>query len=307
MVRAAAERVSYEVNTVARAMITGRTDTIGVILPEIGNDFFIRILEGVSRRARDAGYDLLLVNTDEDADRERKAVSVMRGRRVDGILACPADPAGGNHLRSIVESDGNLVLLDRSMRDFEVTCVGIDNRAAGYRATRYLLDAGHHRIMLYSGLTRDQLDAARTVARDTPRAGETPTEGRAVGYFSALADAGIAVDRSMSLAAKAPSDRPTAVLTTDSPLTLQVLRRFKEIGLSVPDDISLLGFDDAAWIPVIDPPVTVIEQPAYDIGYRAAGLLIESIEGNREMSEAASVILPARLIERSSVAAPPKL
>lgn len=316
-VRAAALKVGYEVNHVARSMITGRTRTIGVVLSDIENDFFVRALRGISHVAREQGYDVFLASTDEDVDLERKAVKALRGRRVEGLLVCPVDPADAQHLTSVSAAGEPLVLLDRGVAGLITDCVGIDNRRAGYEATRALLDAGHTKIAVVSGIGTEAMDRALHNAPDTEQPGETPSEGRVVGHYRALLEAGVVPDTRLQVPTNFSrpevteavgrvldsEPRPTAILTSDSLETLGALHAIRLAGLTVPDDISLLGFDDAAWIPVVLPPITVVEQPAYDMGVHAARALIDRIEGVDTPPR--TVILPTRLISRESLGPPP--
>lgn len=315
-VRAAARKVGYRVNTVARSMITGRTNTIGVVLPDVQNSFFVRTLRGASDLARERGYDVLLSNTDEKVELEREAVELMRDRRVDGLLVCPADPGEADYLQPVQEADEYVVLLDRSVGTVDVPCVGIDNRAAGYEATRVLLEAGHRRIAFVSGLAREFMDRALANAPDMSNPLESPSEGRAVGHCRALLEAGIAPDPSLLIPTSFThesvrlavsklldsGDNVTAILTTDSLLTLGALRGIQTSGWSVPEDISLVGFDDADWIMVVEPQITVLEQPAYEIGAMAARLLIDRIDGKPTNGE--DILLPTKLIKRHSVGPP---
>lgn len=314
-VHSAARALGYEPNVLARSMITGRSRTIGVVLADIENNFFIRALRGIEHAARLHGFDVLLANSDESVESERISLEGMRGRRVEGLLLCPADTDDVDHLRALVEGDHHVVLLDRDVAGLAVDSVGIDNRAAGRMATEYLIRAGHTDIALLSGLRPSLFRRAMQASLETPRPGESPTEGRMVGYRAALTDAGLPVNPALMPAhggshfeeariemAKLLESgaRPTAVLTSDSVQTLGVIAAVREAGLRLPSDISLLGFDDTDWAPVVDPSVTVIEQPAYEIGLQATDLLISRIQGRTE--PASQVRLPTTIIERASVA-----
>lgn len=313
--RAAAE-VGYRANALARSMITGRTGTIGIVLADIENQFFVQALRGISHVARTAGYDLLLANTEEDVDLERAAIEVMSSRQVEGLLVCPANPHASPHLITMTAGKP-LVLLDRTIAQLEADVVGIDNRHAGYEATRRLVELGHRRIGLISGVGRSTiLDCFGRPEGPAP-AGETPSEGRIVGYCQALREVGVEPDirwsgtagfhREDAYAAAAEllagPDRPTAIMASDSIQTLGALQAIRAAGLTIPDDISLLGFDDADWAPVVEPPITVVEQPAYEIGTRALQFLIERIENSA--AAVRSELLPTKIIERGSIDRPP--
>lgn len=316
-VREAAAAVGYQANAVARSMITGRTKTLGIILSDIENNFFVRALRGISHIARDKGYDVLLANTDEDVALERRALEMMRSRRVEGLVLCPADLDEIDHLHAVASGDQPLVLLDREAREIDADSVGIDNRRAGCEATSLLLDAGHTRIAVVSGLRRELNDRAQRNALAGPQPGESPSEGRVAGHYEALLRAGLGPDPrlqvSVGLDLAAASEgvatmlasgaQASAILTSDSLQTLGALHALRRAGLSIPHDISLLGFDDSDWAPVVEPPLSVIEQPAYDIGLRAAELLVARIEGGGDVRE--RIQLPTRYLARGSVAAPP--
>lgn len=316
-VRRAAEEVGYRVNELARSMITGRTRTIGVVLSDIENQFFTIALRGITDVLREHGYDLLLANTDEDSEAERKAIQVMAGRQVEGLIVCPVDPDEVEHLAECVAAGRPVVLLDRTVTALRLDSVGIDNRRASREVVSGLIARGHRRIGMVSGVRPRVL--ARALQQDSldPVAGETPSEGRLVGYCHALRDAGIPIDpalvvdggfhRGQAHAAarrllESP-ERPTAIVTTDSLHTLGALQAIRDLGLRCPEEISLLGFDDADWASLVEPPITVVSQPAYDIGARAAEFLLSRITDGG--GEPRSVQLPTTLIERASVAAPP--
>lgn len=315
-VREAAEAVGYQANAVARSMITGRTRTLGVILSDIENDFFVRALRGISHIARDKGFDVLLANTDEDVELERRTLEMMRSRRVEGLILCAADLDQIDHLHAVADGGQPLVLLDREAAQVPADSVGIDNRGAGYRATRILLEAGHTCIAVVSGLKPELIDRARSSAGARPQPGESPSEGRVAGYFQALLEAGVEPDPRLQVAVSldvaavsegvgevlASEHPPTAIVASDSLQTLGALHAVRRAGLSIPDDISLLGFDDSDWAPVVEPPLSVIEQPAYDIGLRAAELLVARIEG--DAGELERVQLPVAYVERESIGPP---
>lgn len=316
-VQAAAQAVGYRVNELARSMITGRTRTIGVVLSDIENQFFTRVLRGISDVVREHGYDLLLANTDEDSEAERKMVQVMNGRQVEGLLVCPADPDDSAHLAETVASGRPVVLLDRTVTDLALDSVGIDNRQAMREVIAGLIARGHRRIGMIAG---DQRFFSRAFTQDSggPGAGETPTEGRIVGYCQALRAAGLPVDpslvvdggfhqgRAREVAAELLSmtDRPSVVVTTDSLHTMGVVQAIRDLGLRCPEDVSLVGFDDTDWAALVQPPISVVSQPAYDIGAQAAEFLLARIASGSAPREQRRVQLPTAFIERASVGSP---
>lgn len=302
----AARMLRYSRNGLARSMVTGRTHTLGAVVADIESPFFARAMRAFSDVVGRAGSHVLLSNTDEDVDSERAAVEVLQQRRVDGMLVAPASPVEVDHLHAVHLGGTPLVLLDRALPGLAADSVVIDNVLAGRMATEPLLAAGHRRVAM---VTSADLDGPAD-----PRA--NPGLGRAVGYRQALRVAGIDAgdapistgDFRVSSAQRRTAELldgphpPSALVTTDSTMTLGALRALHARGLRVPDDVSLVGIDDADWLPVLVPPVTVVAQPTAQLGALAAELLL------RRLAEpgAPPVLrtLPVSLIPRGSVLPP---
>lgn len=314
----AAEALGYRANVLARSMITGSTQTIGVIISDIENPFFRRSLRGITDTARSRGFEVLLANTDEELEKERSAVSLLADRRVDGMVVCPADAGDRKHLREVIASGTPIVLLDRRVAGLAADTVGIDNRRAARQATERLLELGHTRIAIVTGGTpeiRERL--VRPDMKGVERLSATTVGARAAGYRDALTSAGIAmrseylsangfrredavaeVDVLMSL-----PEPPTAILAFDSIQSLGALQCFRERGIRCPEQVSLLGFDDAEWADVVSPPLTVVTQPMYEIGVAACERLLDRIGG--EPRPPVHDRLPTVFVERASLAPPP--
>lgn len=298
-VLAAAEELGYHTNALARSMVTRTTHTVGLVVADIENLFFARVARGVTDIARQRGYAVLLLNTDEDLDREREAVRVLAEQRVDGLIVVPASESDGAHLVSLKQRRVPVVLLDRSVDELETDTIMVDNFAAAYRATHYLVELGHQRVGIVT--------AAATIASTT---------ARLAGYRQALADGGVAHSdwwiriaeyseavaqaEIAALLARPEAERPTAILATDSILTAGAFRAIQACGLAIPDEISLIGFDDVDWMSMVRPTVTVVNQPEYELGKRAAERLMARIEGDE--SPAQQVWLETELIVRHSCA-----
>lgn len=317
-VAAAATALGYRANGLARSMITGSTHTLGVVLADIENPFFYRALRGITDTARASGYDVLLTNTDENLEAERKAVSVLAERRVDGLILCPAEPEDRAHLSEIIDSGIPIVLLDRQVRGLSADWVGIDNRRAAADATRHLLQLGHRRIaILTGGPAASATQLRRPGMKGVERILVTTLGPRAAGYRDALLAAGVVLrpdylsaegfrrdDAAASTAALMRlSEPPTAILAFDSLLALGALQAFRALGLRCPRDVSLLGFDDAEWTEVVSPPLSVVRQPVYEIGASACRLLLTRVEGSDR--QPVRHRLQTTFVERESTAAPP--
>lgn len=307
----AARSLGYRANSIARSMVTGHTSTLGLVVADIENPFFAAVTRGFSDIARTADYDVMVVNTDEEPARERAALSVLVSRRVDGVALAPASSHDAEHLHAHVRSGRPLVLIDRSIRRLGTDVVGIDNRAAARLAVEHLLSAGHRRIAMLAGAG----SSARPQPQDLRPSLMTGLD-RIRGYRDALRAAGIGeqpeylrVTHFRSSAAReeirallALPEPPTAVFCSDSLLSLGVLAGAGDAGASIPADLSLVAFDDADWMEVVTPAVTVMDQPAYDIGATAAERLLRRVSGDE--SRPRRYLLPTRLVPRASVTRP---
>lgn len=294
-VEAAARELGYRSNDVARALASGATRSIGLVVGDIENPYFATVSRGLADVLEREGYTLLLANSDEDHEREARAVEAL-SRRVDGLIIAPASNASA---RTLAGLERPLVLFDRTVRGLEADSVTVDNAGGAALAVRHLLELGHRRI-----------------GAVTAPASITSTSQRLRGYRSALRKAGIEPDDALveraafTLAdARAAArrlldrpDRPEAVFATESYMTAGTLHAARELGLRVPDDVALASFDDADWMQLVDPPVTAVAQPLFDIGRRAGALILARLGG--EGGPPRKVRLATSLVVRGSSGAP---
>ena len=307
----AARLLDYRANELARTMATGRSGTIGVVVGDIENPFFGLAVRGISDCAKDAGFDVILSNSGEDVAAERAAVDVLTAKGVDGIVVAPAVMRERAHLQDVLARGRPLVLLDRDVPGLDADAALVDGKAAAKAATRLLAEAGHRRVAYVTAA-----NAPETRYTGPSQIALTTVLNRIAGFLEASVEAGIAEpERYVRLGAKGipaaqaimadlltSPDRPTAILASDSRVALEVLRAAKSLGLAVPGEVSLITFDDADWTSAIDPAVTVVAQPTYQLGLEAARMLVERIGGAR--SRPRRYVLEATLIPRDSVAAP---
>lgn len=317
-VLAVAQRLGYRPNQLARSMVSGSTRTLGAVLSDIENPFFSKALRGISDVATEAGYEVVVVSTDEDPDMEREAVRVLLERRVDGLVVSPAVGVDARHLQHALAAGIPVVLLDRLILGVSADSVGIDNREAGRAATQRLLDAGHRNIGLVTGEFPEGRAALTGVLESGVETAFGGTTGlRVAGYRDALLDAGVPLaSRLLGTEGFRPegatratrqlldlSDPPTALIALDSQLVLGVLRALDDLGLRWPTDLSVVGFDDAEWIEALSPPLTVLAQPVYDLGRTAGELLLRRLADGAGRPE--HHWLPTSIVERDSVGPPP--
>lgn len=314
---AAAKALGYLPNRVARSMVTGRTNTLGFVSADLENPFFGGTMRGILDISRAAGYEVALANSQEEPELERRIVRVLHEHRVDGLLVAPTQYRDGSHLIAMLNEGSPVVLLDRSVRGVPADAVLVDNVRAAREGVERLIALGHRRI----GLVTSELPPDRPVARleevalDPTHA--STTDSRSVGYLAALRNSGLDVDPGLIAIATYTREgareatagllaraRPTALLTVDNIFTLGAFEAIQASGLDFPGQISMLGFDDLEWTTIVRPRLSVIAQPAYDIGATAARRLLARLAG--EQTPPQVLFLETTLIERDSIAPAPR-
>lgn len=292
-VRAAIEELGYTHNTLARSLVTSRTQSIGLAVSAISNPYFTEILQGVESTALELGYSLLIADPHDDPEHELKAVRLLHGRRVDGIIVAPSARPDGL-LDYVRRAELPTVFLDRLVgAEYDQVCA--ENTGPVAQLVTHLAEAGHTRIGLVAG---------------TP--GLSTTTERIAGYRQGLTEAGLPYAAELVVggdsrsegaerathALLARADRPTALVTANNAMTIGALTALRAAGLSVPGDIALACFDDFAWADLFEPRLTAISQPSRDIGAAALRLLIDRLaEPDRGPR---TVRLPCAFVHRGS-------
>lgn len=274
----AARLLNFSPNPMAKSLRLGTTNTIALMIPSIQNLMFPSIVRGVEDAARRHGYMVVLCNTDEDVTTERDYIERLKNRWVDGFIVCSMLPTS-SHILQLRQDDFPCVLISRRYGD-EVDAITVDNETAGYDATRYLIDSGHKRIALVLG--REELN----VYRD-----------RYIGYQQALADAGIPYDDELVLRETLEGTQsidsqieqmvqalglPDAIFASSDPKAIIVLRSLARLGIKVPEEVSVLGFDNIELASQLSPPLSTVAQPLYHMGELAAKRLITQIAYKKE-------------------------
>jgi LacI family fructose operon transcriptional repressor len=291
-VMAAVEQLRYRPNLVARSLRSQHTTTIGLIVSDIRNPFFSSISRAVEDTAHEQGYSVLLCNTDENPEKEAIYLNLMQDENVAGVIFSPT-LLSINHFKA-TNLNYPVVLVDRSLPDSDVDTVLLDNIDAGYRLTSHLLENGFRRIAALCG--------------------DTSTTGRErlSGYEKALRvynlspvpelikhlPPKIEVGHSTTLKILASSQVPDAIFTTNSMLGAGALQAIRERHLVIPNDIALVTFDETTWASLVEPPVTLIDQPTYEIGRLATELLLQRIAEPQRPTR--QVILKGTLLIRGS-------
>lgn len=312
----AAAELGYRTNSLARSMITGSTHTIGVVVTDVANPFFATALRGITDVTHPAGFEVLLANTGGSLEAEQRSVTVMAEKRVDGLILAAAEPREGAHLRHAMDLGLPIVLLDREVSGAtDADSVSIDNQHAASKAVGHLLELGHRRI----GVLSEAGDRLDTLGSHNRRRGLLPSAVRLRGYLGALRAAGVEPDE--TLVGSARYDResaytamcgmldaaepPTAVLCTDNVLASGAYRAVLDRGLRMPEQLSLIGFDDEPWTTLVRPELSIMEQPTQELGRRAGKQLLERIQQPESRRKPVRARLRAELVPRASTGAAP--
>jgi LacI family transcriptional regulator len=295
----AAEELGYRPNRIARGLKTNRSYTVGVLIPDITNPLFPPILRGIEDRLDDAGYTAMIVNTDNDAERERSHLEAMRARQVDGIISATAR-LDRQVLADAAAGGTALVLVNRSLEDGSVPAVTVDDRRGIQLAVDHVAALGHRRIGHVAGpqeiSTGHQryvgfLDAMRAAAIE-PRERDVRFSRRFTEHEGARVCAEL-LDAAGDL---------TAIVAANDRLAIGCYDVLEERGLRCPQGLSIVGFNDMPFIDRLRPPLTSVRVPQREIGVVAAELLLERLDGSRPPRE---VLLEPKLIVRGSTAPPP--
>lgn len=295
----AMKKLDFQPNAQARSLSLKRNNFIGVIVPEIRRPFYGEIIDGIEETLVNAGYYLALCSTHNQPGHELNLARLMRERRVDGLIIVTPRELDSKTLQNLAAEKFPVTLIDGTAKAL-VSSVIIDNYEGARTAVRHLIKLGHRRIGLIAGL-------------DTPECRE-----RLRGYREALETANIAFDPSLvvrgdyleesgaSATEKLLSlhGRPSAVFATSDLMAIGALRTMRSYGLQVPDDISLVGFDDIEPARWVSPMLTTIRQPLRQMGEIGAKKMLKILNG--EEPEITRIVLSGELIEReSSAPAPP--
>ena len=293
----------YSPNTLAQSFRRGRTNLVMVVLPSIGDPFFTAVMRGIRTAARAKGYSVVIDETQFNTMTEDEIGAMLVSKQTDGIILLASMSPFGTRVLSAKSQRRLPIVIGCETVSPELSgfpSVHIDNVAAAGEATDYLISRGHKRIAMIYGQESSLL-----------------TKDREFGYRAAMKKAklpiedGWCVEGELTLqgAIRATrkllnhEKRPTAIFCANDEMAMGCLHEIKSAGLCVPDDVSVIGFDDIRYAEILDPPLTTISQPAEEIGERVMYRLCREIEEGRSEKNAPEIV-PHRLIVRQSVAEP---
>lgn len=296
LVEKKAEEIGYIPSRVAQRLQAGqgKSKVIGLIIPDIMNPFFAEITLGIEDVAMENGYALILNNSDESEERQKFCLKTLLMERVDGIILPPVNE-NNEYVKEIVENGFNVICVDRNMRNTFVDSVQSDNERGAYMAVSHLIKLGHERIAYIGGISSI-----------------STTQERMRGYKQAIQDAGIEFHEKLNLMGDSKQDSgeiltrkllemknpPTAIFSGNNMTTMGVYVACNKIGVRIPEDLALVGYDDMPWANALNPPPTVIDQSAFEMGQRSADLLLSKIQ-NPQASPVTVKVNPKLIIRKS--------
>lgn len=298
-----AEQYNYRPNPIALSLKERRSRSIGVVVCEIANNFFSQAINGIESIAYNRGYHVIISQSHESYDREVVNVEHLASRSVDGLLvSLSSETEHIEHFKNLHEKGFPIVFFDRITEEIETFKVVVDNYKGAYDATQHLVDSGYTKI-----------------AHVTSSPHLSISKERLDGYKAALADNGIALNESyirycnhggmiyteLEDAVKSLvqlKDRPDAIFSAGDRLTISCLNALRSIGLKIPDDIALVGFSNSPLAELLNPALSVVKQPAFEMGQVATELLIKLIESKRPVTEFEKVVLQTEIFTRESSA-----
>jgi LacI family fructose operon transcriptional repressor len=292
-VMATVERLGYRPNLIARSLRSQQSSTIGLIVSDISNPFFTAISRAVEDTAYEQGFSVLLCNTDENPEKEAIYLNLMRDTAVAGAIMSPTRQTIANF------ADSNLpfpiVVVDRSISNGDVDAVLLDNVDSAYRLITYLIEQGYRRIAALCSEMSTGLERQVGYEKALRAHGLAP-KSEYMKYVSPKAESGYAATLKMLDLAEIPD----ALFTVNSLIAEGALQAIRERNLTIPDDIALVTFDETTWTSLVQPAITLIAQPTYEIGKTAAELLIQRIADPGRPTR--QVILKGQLLVRGSSA-----
>ena len=296
----AAKELNYHPNIIARSLIKKRTQIIGVIVPEIKHNFFSTAISGIENVAYDAGYVIMLCESSESYDREVINTEALVSNQIAGLIVSISQSTKEyGHFEHLKRIGIPFVFFDRVCNTINTSKIVVDDHGGAFKAVEYLINKGYKRIAHIGGAEH------LSISRD-----------RYSGYIDALNTFGISFKEDLVVfsgfqeqdGAKGISvlldlnDPPDAVFAINDPVAIGAYEVIKKRGLRIPNDIALIGFSNNPITELIDPPLTTVEQPAYELGKRAATVLLEQIaaKSNKSFYKPVREILETKLIIRES-------
>ena len=290
------KKLKFSPNRVAKRLRNryASGNLLGVLIPDIQNPFYVEVLRGIEDVTYDNKYALIMCNFSQDEKKEKLYLDILQSESVDGLIAAPTHEHDQKVI-NLVKSGLPIVCVDRGLSGVDVDVVLVENKMGAYAAVDHLAKKGYSRIAYISGLPQLPSSQQREAGYlEALQANRLPVDRELIKYGDSRHESGVSLCEEL-LNLPEPAD---AVFTGNNLITLGALETIRRKGLKVPENIAVVGFDDMYWSSSLNPPLTAVRQPAYEIGKRAAELLIQRISDPARPT--VSMILKTELMIRSS-------
>lgn len=292
-VHQAMEELGYYPSALARGLRMRRTRTVGLIIPSLSNPSYTGAAHGVEEVMQRNGYSLIISESGDNPQNERRLIQVYNSLLVDGLILAPCDHRH-SELKDVLRGTYPTVFLDRRLQGFQGDSVTLDNFTSTRDAARLLLEMGRRRIAMLLGpewysTTRDRLEGYRKAHEEAG----APVDESLIRFGDFELDSGLILSEELYR-----NQKPDAVFAASSGMTLGAFLKAKELGMAIPDRIAIIGCDDLAWASATEPPLTMIFQPTAAMGQKSAELLLRRIENATDEFE--TIFLPTKISVRGS-------
>lgn len=286
-----AKQMGYTPNHVAKSLVSSKTYTIGVVIPEITHAFFPEVVRGIEEVTNRSDYQLFLTNANEQFEREKNAIRTLQSKRVDGILISSSQIVEDySFYKELIDTKTKVVFFDRCIENIGASCVSVNDRKSSMQMTEHLIkEHGYKKIAHISGPQKVSIGKKRYKGfLDALDAHDLPIEDKWIVEDGFQERSGYeAMQKILNLPEK---EYPEAVVSVNDPTAIGAMNAIKEMGLSIPEDIAIVGFTDDIRAPLLETPLTTVHQPAYNVGKKAAEKLIKTIENEDEPTENIEVL-----------------
>jgi len=293
-----AEELNYKPNVLSLGLKGFKTFTVGVIIPEFVNSFFAEVLNGINSVLQNHDYQILICQSNEDSDQELSNIRLLESRFVDGYLVSVSDnDANAAYFKALVDKGSPLVFFNRICSRVQVPSVVVDDRKYAYLATNHLIQQGCRRIAHFMGPDNIAVSQDRKMGYlDALKENNIPLDE------SLLIPAGIFMEDGAAAAEKLLSDGralPDGLFAVNDPCAIGAMKTLKRAGISIPSEVAVVGFSESQMASIVEPGLTSVKQPTFEIGASSARLLLEWIQTGR-MPRSRQLKLDASLIVRDS-------
>ncbi len=274
----AINKLGYRPNIIARSLRSGKTNTVGLIICDLRNPFFSEIFQGIETYMGKEGYNIIVINTNYDFDKEKEAAEIFDAKQIEGVIVVPGGDSNEN-IKFLIERNIPVVLLDKRVKNINVDIVLVNNVEGSKQLTEHLISLGHKRIGIITGPLSF-----------------TTGEERLEGYLKVLKKYSIPEDKDLikigdfkkqsgyllTLELLSLTLPPTAIFACNNLMGLGAMEAIKERKIHIPKEIGLVIFDDLSWFDHVNPPLTVVIQPSFRLGEIAGELLVNQIRKKRK-------------------------